>query len=286
MNVRKYKISGPEKAIAEWLHTQGIGFKTQYHIQGIPFWYDFYLPDRNLLIEFQGDYWHANPRKYPSGTLMKFWHQKPRLVEEIWRLDAEKQRAADGAGFKISHIWEMDFKRKGLEVVMGGIGMNKIVLLDIDGVLNTDVWRYAVEERHPDVRCWNPEIGLEMLDPVRVARVQSICDTTGASIVIVSGWRRWAKAEDIASVLREKGLTAPVLGAVGGLKMSGDLRADATRDWLRQHPEVTHYAVVDDDWHLWCGLPKIEHHMVQPQDGIEDEHVEKAIRILNEVPRG
>jgi G:T-mismatch repair DNA endonuclease (very short patch repair protein) len=118
VNVRKYKISGPEKAIAEWLHTQGIGFKTQYHIQGIPFWYDFYLPDRNLLIEFQGDYWHANPRKYPSGTLMKFWHQKPRLVEEIWRLDAEKQRAADGAGFKISHIWEMDFKRKGLEVVM------------------------------------------------------------------------------------------------------------------------------------------------------------------------
>jgi hypothetical protein len=68
--------------------------------------------------------------------------------------------------------------------------------------------------------------------------------------------------------------------------MSGDLRADATRDWLRQHKDVTRYAILDDDQQAWFYYPEFKSYLVQPKDGIEDEHVEEAIHILNEVPRG
>jgi len=89
---------------------------------------------------------------------------------------------------------------------------------------------------------------------VRVAHVQRACDAAGASVVIVSGWRKWAPVAEIAAMLKEAGLVAPVLGAVGGVKLSADLRAMATREWLDEHPEVTRWVVIDDTAWLWAAI--------------------------------
>jgi len=121
VNVRNYKISKPERDIAEWLQSHGIEFKPQHHIPGVPFWYDFYLPTLGLLVEFQGDYWHANPRRYTPGTSLTFHQRGAVMVEDIWRRDAEKRQAGEGAGFRVVYIWEMDFKRDGLEGTMAKV---------------------------------------------------------------------------------------------------------------------------------------------------------------------
>jgi hypothetical protein len=57
------------------------------------------------------------------------------------------------------------------------------------------------------------------------------------------GWRRWAPVEVLAECLAAAGLAAPVVGAGGGLRFSGELRAQATQEWLRAHPEVTAWVV-------------------------------------------
>ncbi len=49
----------PERKMREFLQSIGINFNQEYKIGR--FYIDFYLPDRKLAIEIDGDYWHAKP---------------------------------------------------------------------------------------------------------------------------------------------------------------------------------------------------------------------------------
>ena len=111
-------------------------------------------------------------------------------------------------------------------------GGDAVVALDLDGVCNDDAFIASALAGHGAIAQWNTALAARTLDPVRVARVQRVCVATGASVVLVTGWRRWASAEDITACLRAAGLTAPVLGAVGGVKMTADLRQSALHEWL------------------------------------------------------
>lgn len=164
--------------------------------------------------------------------------------------------------------------------------MSTAIFLDFDGVLNSDAHLRAVQAASSvRIVSWSPAVGVAMLDPVRVARVQRICDAVGAAVVIVSGWRRWAPVEVLAECLAAAGLTAPVVDAVGGLRFSGETRADATQEWLRAHPEATAWVVIDDDerqhWR-WAGgaAPWWAGRIVHPVDGITDADVDAAVAIL------
>ncbi len=182
--------------------------------------------------------------------------------------------------------------------------MSAVVFLDFDGVLN-DERHYAAALKGCRTHAEAIAAALARgLDPVRVARVQRICDEAGAGVVVVSGWRRWAGAAALAECLRAAGLTAPVLGVVGGLRFSGDLRADATHEWLRAHPEVTAWVVIDDDVRAWQSQRNVERtemrdgrrvhlhitetttapwlvgHVVCPVDGITDADAEAALVAL------
>ena len=46
----------PEKSIMSLLTEAGIEYQFQYRLKG--FYYDFYLPKRRILIEYDGGYWH------------------------------------------------------------------------------------------------------------------------------------------------------------------------------------------------------------------------------------
>lgn len=111
------KISKPEKEIAKYLDDMGIEYHQQYHIDQISYWYDFYLPEYNLILEFQGNYWHANPKHYPSGTILRVLGTGETLVDDIWERDRLKRDAAIGSGYKFVAIWESDYKEIGLEVI-------------------------------------------------------------------------------------------------------------------------------------------------------------------------
>lgn len=45
------------KFATEFLDKLGIKYITQYEAKDIKRFYDFYLPDSNILIEIDGDYW-------------------------------------------------------------------------------------------------------------------------------------------------------------------------------------------------------------------------------------
>lgn len=76
--------------------------------------------------------------------------------------------------------------------------VTKVLMLDFDNVLNDNAHILATAKEFPGIQTYNPDMGRAMLDPVRCARIQRVCDATGAAILLVTGWRKWAKWEDLA----------------------------------------------------------------------------------------
>ncbi len=72
-----------------------------------------------------------------------------------------------------------------------------ILFLDIDGVLNDNAWITAACAGQSAITSWSLDLARRCLDPARCARLQRVCGYTFASLVIVSGWRRWATVEGI-----------------------------------------------------------------------------------------
>lgn len=118
VKIARNKLSKPERAIAQWLAATGQEFSTQFHIKGVPYLYDFYFPRLNLLVEFNGDYWHANPRKHHAGTMLRIVGAGFVPIEAIWARDEAKKQAAEAMGFRVATVWEMDFRLSGMECVL------------------------------------------------------------------------------------------------------------------------------------------------------------------------
>lgn len=79
-----------------------IGIKYQEHVTLYNFNYDIVIGD--IIIEINGDFWHANPRKYRPGDKLF-----PTLtVEEIWEKDVRKTKVAQENKKKVYILWEDD----------------------------------------------------------------------------------------------------------------------------------------------------------------------------------
>ena len=89
--------------IKQGLENLNISFKSQYWISRRS--YDFKLKDFNTLIEVQGDFWHANPKKYLSTDILNFPSGKT-LANDIWAKDTYKKELAEQYGYKRVYIWE------------------------------------------------------------------------------------------------------------------------------------------------------------------------------------
>lgn len=145
----------------------------------------------------------------------------------------------------------------------------RVVFLDFDGVLNCHDYLCSLDERslpHHD------------LCPDRIARVNRICDATGARIVVTSQWRHGRNVVDLQHLLERRGCTAPIVDRtdVGGSAHRGDQIAD----WIRDH-DVDEFVVIDD-----LGGPclsPVGDHLVQTSyedGGLCEEHVERAVDML------
>lgn len=164
-----------------------------------------------------------------------------------------------------------------------------VVALDFDGVVNCEE-TYRSASRGALIYTASEGYSASLIVREFVARVQRVCDETGAGVVVVSAWRAFFPADALARLLRGAGLTAPVLGAVGGVKMSGDLRASALLEWLAERPEVTRWCVIDDDVRAYGDRPKrgpvryadarFAGRCIHPRDGITDADADAAIAIL------
>ncbi len=78
---------------------------------------DGYLPDKNIIIEFYGDYWHANPERYQRDSVLSLPNGKF-LAEEIWNRDNErKNNIISALNCKFIIVWESHFRNDKKTVI-------------------------------------------------------------------------------------------------------------------------------------------------------------------------
>lgn len=76
--------------------------------------FDFYY--NNVLIEFNGDYWHANPKIYNSDKIFSR-HGNELKITDIWVKDKQKKEFAESLGYKVIVIWESDYRANADSVI-------------------------------------------------------------------------------------------------------------------------------------------------------------------------
>lgn len=73
------------------------------------FKYDFTIPDLKLIIEFNGDSWHANPSIY-SENARPHPINKEVTSKELWKYDELKRKVAESNGFTVLYVWENEYR--------------------------------------------------------------------------------------------------------------------------------------------------------------------------------
>ena len=144
----------------------------------------------------------------------------------------------------------------------------KLLLLDIDGVLNTRLLR--------------SRYGRDYVCPSRTARVDEICQRTGAKIVLSTSWVRCDGVVKTTAFLRGAGLKADIVGAIDYNIETTDAEQDAgLSDRVKRilaylvGKDVVSYVALDDLYLV--GVPLV--HTTDTM-GLLNEHVEKAVHLL------
>lgn len=107
----KYGTSKLEDDFAkEFLNKLGVKYVYQFEAKDIGRFFDFYLPDSNLIIEIDGDFWHGNPEKYKKEELKG--HQI-----RAQRIDEYKTKWALMHSIPILRIWESDIRKNPKKVM-------------------------------------------------------------------------------------------------------------------------------------------------------------------------
>lgn len=70
---------------------------------------DGYISEKNIVIEFYGDYWHANPKVYNEDKIIKYF--KGNLIsKEVWEHDDKrKNEIVNKLNCKFIVVWEKDY---------------------------------------------------------------------------------------------------------------------------------------------------------------------------------
>lgn len=139
--------------------------------------------------------------------------------------------------------------------------MNKVIFLDIDGVLNS----LKTFVKHP--------FSMLGIDKQYVKIFNRIIEETEAKVVLSSTWRHnpnWKK------IMKDNGLKCDFLGRTGDLN---GIRGKEVKKWLEEHPETTKYAILDDDSDFYSSQPLFK---TSFKTGLTEKIADKIIKYLNE----
>lgn len=103
--VKKHNLPGTSKLeetfARDFLEKLSVKYIYQFEVKEIGRWYDFYLPEHNLIIEVDGSWYHSDPR------LVKEEDMNP-MQRRNKRVDEYKTKWALMHGIPIMRIWEKD----------------------------------------------------------------------------------------------------------------------------------------------------------------------------------
>ncbi len=71
---------------------------------------------KNKVIEFYGDYWHANPEIYKKDDLIKM-NNKKMIASDKWILDKKRIDALKELGYDVKIIWERDYLKNKEQII-------------------------------------------------------------------------------------------------------------------------------------------------------------------------
>jgi hypothetical protein len=158
----------------------------------------------------------------------------------------------------------------------------KAIFLDVDGVLNCSTSKSYC---HDDI-CGV----ITGIDSDKVKRLARIVEATDAKIILSSDWKvGWEKryitrkpshAKYLDNHLYKKGKL--IISDKTPNTHGGYWRGEEILTYLRSHPDITDYVILDDTFFEDFSTKEIEEHLVLTNYklGLTDADVTRAIRIL------
>lgn len=89
-------------------------------------WYmpDIFIKKDGIIIEYFGDFWHANPNIYKSDDIV---HHKY-TAQDIWDYDNKRQKELEDYGYKVWIVWESEYLKN-----------KELILNNFSNLLNWEV---------------------------------------------------------------------------------------------------------------------------------------------------
>lgn len=126
----------------------------------------------------------------------------------------------------------------------------RILFLDIDGVLNSDLWYKSEKSKEFDGV-------LSHFDPKLVVILNNLVQKTEAKIVISSTWRNKYSNEELTKILENAGLKLDIVGFTPDLRRNEDyiLRGNEILKWCMDNEDLLgckwkdyhDFAILDDN---------------------------------------
>ncbi|MBV9262496.1 MAG: hypothetical protein JO205_14110 [Pseudolabrys sp.] len=134
----------------------------------------------------------------------------------------------------------------------------KVIFFDVDGVLNC-------------AKTANPCDRTYILDRTLVVRLQQLVRKTGAKLVMSSSWRHEPNA---MRVFNRSGIV--LFDRIG--KGSKRERRRGILRWVKRHPQVERFAILDDEDQYFEGLPLFQ---ASPRTGLTADLARDLANYLN-----
>jgi len=181
---------------------------------------------------------------------------------------------------------------------------SKVIFLDIDGVLKPEgeTQRVMVDGELTPIL---PRIEDSNFNKISLLALRMIVQKTGARLVLSSEWRRTELLRNaIGLSFRQSGIPQVISCTSVKEKLKPELlkahqtiafaerRAREIGDWLKAHPEVKTWIVIDDvdiSWADGCRnkkIPLMRSHIVRTDAKrcLDKQGAQKAVRLLNNPP--
>lgn len=105
---RNYEESSIEKKFREMLEYYNLEYEPQFYVGGK--FFDFYT--EGILVEVNGDYFHANPLYYLSDQIIYFFgSSNPIQASILWQRDELKRLIANASKYDVIYIWENEIDK-------------------------------------------------------------------------------------------------------------------------------------------------------------------------------
>jgi len=114
------RVSHLEKEVGKMLNSLGIDNMPQHRIRNPDGTFgaviDFFVPSKNIAVEVNGTFWHADPRIYPNGP------EYPSQIRTACRYE-RKCALLKARNIELVEVWEIDFRTDPNEAVRKALGI-------------------------------------------------------------------------------------------------------------------------------------------------------------------